>query len=258
MLKLKEFWIGVGLGISAGVSIGCLVARHLLRNRYDIALEEEIRRTKEFFGANYEGSEEFLEDPKNLDAAIKAAESIQEYAGVKVNPSVLAQELETTMKKAADRSLDAAEAVTNPVMREKIMETGRVAYNKMSIVDAEADAIEKLAPRAPQDLDTREPYIITFEEFDAGELGYEQITVSYFAGDGIVIDEVDQVISARRVEETIGTDNLNKFGTNTEDPNFDPNVIYVRCERFNMDFEVTRSPGMHLVEVEGKLPSETG
>jgi hypothetical protein len=220
---LKEVLIG-----AAGLGVGYLVARNQLEKRYSRLLDEELRRTREFFGANYEGSKEGLDDPEYMEAAINAAEAMTEYAkpAVPVIPSVLAAEVEKT--------------VTN--------------YNKppASVVDEVVDDVERNVPASPLDPDARAPYLITFAEFAADEMGYEQITVSFFAGDGIVIDEEDAVIKSERVEETIGTDNLNKFGTNTEDPDMDPNVIYVRCERFNMDFEVTRSAGKHSVEVLGQ------
>lgn len=223
---LKEVLIG-----AAGIGVGYLVARNQLEKRYASMLAEEVRRTKEFFAdvTNYEGSAEGLDDPEFMQDAINATEAVAEYSAgeIKVSPSILAQEMEKTV----------------------------TAYNKPgapSVVEETARDIESNVAAAPMDPDARAPHLITFAEFDSGELGYEQISVSFFAGDGIVIDEEDNVISAERVEQIIGTDNLNKFGTNTEDPDMEPNVIYVRCERFNMDFEVTRSPGKHSVEVLGE------
>lgn len=219
---LKEVLIGV-----AGASAGYLVARNLLEKKYARLLEEEIRRTKEFFGATHE---EYTssEDPEFMEAAINAAEAMTTYVqgGVTVNPAVLAQEVTHTV-----RRYDKEGAPT---------------------VEETASDIESNVVAAPMDPDAREPYMITFGEFDANETSATQVTVSFFAGDGIVIDEDDNVISPERVEQIIGTENLNRFGTHTDDPDMEPNVIYVRCERFNMDFEVTRSPGKHSVEVLGQ------
>lgn len=221
---LKEVLIG-----AAGAGVGFLVARNILEKKYARLLDEEIRRTKEFFGADYEGSQEGLDDPEFMQDAINAAEALTEYStgDIKIAPAVLAQELERTV----------------------------TAYNKPGapyVVEEEVIDIESNVAATPTDPDARSPYLITFGEFDANETGAEQITVSFYAGDGIVTDETDQVISADRVEQIIGTDNLNKFGTNKEDPDMDPNVIYVRCERFNMDFEVARSQGSYSVEVLGE------
>lgn len=219
---LKEVLIGAG-----GAAVGYLVARNLLEKKYGRLLDEEIQRTREFFGADYEGDKDA---PGYMEDAIDAAEALSDYSGVTVAPSVLAQEVEQTFK--------------------------RNYAKPESLVEAETADIETHAEASPPDPHARAPYLITFAEFDANETSAEQITVSFFAGDGIVIDESDEIIKPDRVEQIVGTDNLNKFGTNTEDPDMEPNVIYVRCERFNMDFEVTRSPGFHAVEVLGQEPVE--
>lgn len=217
-MTVREVLIGL-----VGATAGYFAARAFLQHRYDQMLDEEITRTKEFFGANYEGTKDSLDDPEFMEAAIDAAESITAYAGggITVTPSVLAAKVEQT--------------VTN--------------YAQTAAPDTKA---ARVAAKPAEDPDARDPYVITFEEFDAGELEHEQITVSYFAGDGIVIDEDDSIIAPARVEATIGTDNLNKFGTNIEDPNMDPNTLYIRCEQYSADYEVTRSPGKHSVEVLGE------
>jgi len=218
---LKEVLIG-----AAGLGVGYLVARNQLEKKYAHLLDVEIRRTREFFGADYEGSKEGLDDPEFMQDAINAAEAMTEYAqgASEVVPSVLAAEVEKTV----------------------------VNYNRVAQPVETIEDIEQHMEATPPDPDARAPYLITFAEFDANDTDAEQITVSYFAGDGVVLDESDTVITPDRVEQIIGTDNLNKFGTNTEDPDMEPNVIYVRCERFNMDFEVTRSHGKHSVEVLGQ------
>ena len=219
---LKEVLIG-----AAGFGVGYLVVRTQLEKKYARLLDEEIRRTKEFYGQH---NEEYTgpEDPEFMEAAIDAAEAMTSYVQgeVTVNPAVLAQEMTRTMKR----------------------------YDKEGAptVDEQVSDIESNVAAAPLDPDARPPYMITFAEFDANETDAEQISLSFFAGDGIVIDEDDNVVSTERVEQIVGTDNLNRFGTNTDDPDMEPNVIYIRCERFNMDFEVTRSPGKHSVEVLGQ------
>lgn len=226
---LREVLIG-----AAGAAAGYLVARNVLEKRYARLLDEEIARTKEFFGANYEGSKEGLDDPEFMQDAINAAEALSDYVAgdAKIVPSVLAENVERTVTAYNKPGAPAVEEYPRG--------------SQAAAVRAQDEEVQPLDPNA------RAPHLITFAEFDAGDLGYSQVSVSFFAGDGIVIDEEDNVISPDRVEQIIGTDNLNKFGTNTDDPDLEPNVIYVRCERFNMDFEVTRSPGKHSVEVLGE------
>lgn len=233
---LKETIIAV-----SGIGVGYLLAQAVLKKKYDERLDEEIQRTKEFFGKQYEGPD----DSEFMEAAIDAAEALTEYTGgVTVAPSVLAQEMTKVVETEAGQ-------VKNKLLK-GVVDTkvsGPIPYNRMSKIDAEVEDIESNVPTIPLDPNARPPYIITFAEYDSGESGYDQLLASFFAEDGIVIDEDDGVVTPDRVEETIGVDNLNRFGGRTDDPNMDPNVIYVRCERFMMDFEVTRSPGSHAAEV---------
>jgi hypothetical protein len=107
----------------------------------------------------------------------------------------------------------------------------------------------KPTPKRPViDPEAKPPYIISFDAYDSTEVGYEQFSLTWFEGDEVMVDFADEIVSAERVEQTIGADNLTKFG---KDGN-DENVIYVRCEKFNMDFEVTRSAGKYSVEVLGE------
>jgi len=218
-----------------GIGVGYLLARAVLEKQYEERLDEEIQRTKEFFGITEDTPPaEFVEE------ANRVAENLSEYmGGEKIVPSVLAEAVTSSVKKEFDTEA--------PIAYNKIAD-------KRSEIEEVVDDVLRNEQATPLDPEARAPYLVTFAEFDAGqeELGFEPVSVSYFAGDGIVIDEADTVISADRVEQIIGTDNLNKFGTQTDDPNMDPNVIYVRCEQFRMDFEVTRSAGKHSVEVLGE------
>ena len=73
------------------------------------------------------------------------------------------------------------------------------------------------------------PYIITEDEYINSE--YEQKGLYYFA-DGTLADEDYNIIA--NVEEITGNANLMKFG---EDGN-DPYVIYIRNEKYKIDYEV--------------------
>ena len=219
---LKETLIAVG-----GIGVGYFLATAVMQKQYDERLDQEIARTKEFF-ATVElppVNAKDLEYPTTTMPASKPV-VVQEEAKPVLDPSLSPVERSEQLEKIANR------VQYNTPSRET--KATKVAESKLIIGE-------------------REPYVITFEEFDANETEAQQITVSYFAGDGIVVDEVEEVVSAERVEETLGTNNLNKFGTNTEDPNMDPNVLYIRCEKFDLDFEVTRSPGKYSVEVLGEV-----
>lgn len=230
---LRETIIALG-----GISVGYFLARAVLQKEYDEKLNEEIERTREFFSLEAEEEARFVEI---------ATEAMVEYQG-DVLPTGQREMWATTTTPEEPVGTAQRDPETRP--------PGPIPYNRMSEVERKVEDIVQNAPAAPLDPNARAPYLITFAEYDSGpeEVGYEQVTLSFFAGDGIVIDEEDKVLKPDRVEQIVGIDNLNRFGTQTDDPNMDPNVIYVRCERFNMDFEVTRSPGFHAVEVLGQQP----
>lgn len=79
------------------------------------------------------------------------------------------------------------------------------------------------------------PYVISFNEYDTTEVGYEKRVVTYYAGDKKVADEHDEPLSPQRTGRAISYNNLDKLEEGNENP------IYVRCERYNMDFEVNMS-----------------
>lgn len=91
------------------------------------------------------------------------------------------------------------------------------------------------------------PYVLTQDEYMAGELDYTQITLTYFAGDGVLVDERDDVIEGTEADELVGEDNLKRFGLQSNDPN----VVYVRNHEKELDVEITQHEGEYAKVVLG-------
>lgn len=70
------------------------------------------------------------------------------------------------------------------------------------------------------------PYIIDYNE--VGELDYEQIELTYYEGDGVLADELDELVDD--VEAAVGKANLEKFG--------EYDSICVRNDARKVDFEI--------------------
>lgn len=77
-----------------------------------------------------------------------------------------------------------------------------------------------------------EPYVISVDDFNSGPPGFNVQTLDYFA-DGVLADDWGVVLD---IEETIGEDALSHFGDEQDD------IVYVRNERNEIDYEVTRDP----------------
>lgn len=77
-----------------------------------------------------------------------------------------------------------------------------------------------------------EPYVISADDFNSSPPGFNAQTLDYFA-DGVLADDWGIVLD---IEETIGEDALSHFGDEQDD------IVYVRNERNEIDYEVTRDP----------------
>ena len=84
------------------------------------------------------------------------------------------------------------------------------------------------------------PYVISPDDFSSSPPGYSAQPLDYFA-DGILADgwgvELD-------IEETIGEESLEHFGEYADD------LLYVRNERKEIDYEVTKDPRTYAEAVQ--------
>lgn len=95
------------------------------------------------------------------------------------------------------------------------------------------------------------PYIITIAEYMSGSSGCSQSTVTYYEGDDVVANEID--IPWEKYEEKLGDDNLH-FGCGSSDPN----IVYIRNEDLDEEYEVVRSRGTFEQEVAGGFSDSGG
>lgn len=88
------------------------------------------------------------------------------------------------------------------------------------------------------------PYILTADEFLHNESEYEQITLTYFEGDRVLVDDQEQPAPDKGL---VGEGNLKRFGHLSKDRN----VLYVRNPVLKLEFEILRSEGTYKKEVLG-------
>lgn len=91
--------------------------------------------------------------------------------------------------------------------------------------------------------DSATPYVIHEEEFHTNELGFNQLSYLYYAGDDTLADIDLKPLYERHL---ITGDNL-KFGHGSRDPN----VVFIRNEERREEYEVTFDPGSHAFDVQG-------
>lgn len=87
-----------------------------------------------------------------------------------------------------------------------------------------------------------EPYILHRDEFYADELDYTQLTLTYYAGDDILVDDEETpVYNHNNIVGPI------RFGHGSGDPN----VFYVRNDKRKAEYEILNDPGSYSREVLG-------
>lgn len=85
-------------------------------------------------------------------------------------------------------------------------------------------------------------YVLHKDEFWAEESGFDQLTLTYYAADDILVDDRDDPIY--NYEKTVGE---LKFGYGSGDPN----VFHVRNENREAEYEILRDRGYYSMEVLG-------
>ena len=89
------------------------------------------------------------------------------------------------------------------------------------------------------------PYIITQEEFMQNDQDWQQITLTYYAGDNVLTDHREDVIE--EIEKTIGPDAILSFGINSSDPH----TVHVCNEKLGILFEIVQHESSYTKEVLG-------
>jgi hypothetical protein len=86
------------------------------------------------------------------------------------------------------------------------------------------------------------PYVLHRDEFFDEENDYSQSTLTYYAGDNILVDEDDTPIYNH---DAVVGELLFGHGSG------DPNVVYIRNDRRKAEYEVIYDKGLYSVEVLG-------
>lgn len=214
---------GTVLGTTVGAAAGYFFAKKKLAEEFQEAMDYEIAQMKAFY--NTQLKKDMLET-KSLDVRTP-----KRPAGV--DDSVVAEVLEIEQLENIARTLRYR---PDNVVVEEAKSLRTPAEKLLKNVFEEAPAHEE-SPRP------KKPYAISEEEFMEGELNYAQVDLIYYNGDDTLADEGD--VPLDDVNRIVGRENLNGFDEDGE--------LYVRNERLQIDYHVTRSTGKYAVEVLGQV-----
>lgn len=249
------------IGVVAGATGGYLFAKKKLDSFYADRASEEILQAKEFYAALNKVDVESGDILSPMEVLEKthpeAAASLREYRGEKtdVTEEELIAEAKGEQGGPWDDEMDAAQLAKAEarLLRDRpdaIVETKTVTVEEYQetpgrnvFTDPHFELEEEAKHRTPH-----RPYVISYDEYFAAEKEYDTISLTYYEEDDTLVDEKDSPISD--VDKTIGDESLARFGHGSKDNN----VVYVRNDKMESDFEITRSTGSYLVEVLGLDP----
>ena len=259
--------IGAGLGL-AGYAYMSRRLRTKLEKEMALELESEIAEMRRFYEIKFKdgkfatpagAADELLpadvqttlrdyRGEKDAQQAIEIEGPTEIHLGEEADP----EEKEAELRKAGYTDEQIAEALgTNQLavdaLREKMRSGTPIEVTETtSNIFVDGRNIEEFDYAAEVDKrDPEYPYVITHDEFMENENGWQQNTLTYFNGDDVLIDDKD--IPVPDIEDIVGSENLTKFGYGSRDRN----VVYVRNERLEADYEITLSMGEYAKEVAG-------
>lgn len=241
------------VGISAfsttiGVIAGSIITKRRLMTKLDETLEQEIAETRAHLATVYKKdlspaeAVELLvpEEDRPQSATVAAAKTaMRAYQGEKVNVVTSSEDLIKPSDEVSTEqsNQNSAEAV---VTVEETTVVRNIFVDNIPLTDEDFDLEEERLARR-----NGVPYVITREEYDENEDQYEQVSLTYFGFDDVLVDEDEKSID--NIEEFVGKHNLQRFGHGSGDTK----LVYIRNEQREMDYEVLRSDGSYAEEVLG-------
>lgn len=221
---LKKQAIGLfAYGFTAwcgGGALAYFLTKRDLQRKYEKLADEEIRHAKEFYAKKYKSGE--YEDPVKLAEGL--AQDEQDLKDAVEDLQYGQQNSSAGDQEAAIRSIHGT------------------VENKVEAVEGDVwDWSEEMEAR---ETDPTKPYVITIDEYMQNEPEHTQTTLTYFAEDDVLADEKEHIPNS---DEIVDDDNLNRFGHGSKDNN----IVYVRNDRLEADYEILFNHGSYSKDVLG-------
>lgn len=276
---LRQGWVIPSVAAAGGIGVGVLVAK-VLRDRKIVHIYEETDRQilavkEEQLTLDFERAERDREFNKQIANASFLNEQLTKNAQELLNmlshvkpQAVIGGEVTVPAPKEEAQEVPQPEPEAEQIPPEERPDGDRRLSKAVSkgrafaaaVADKVEDAAEDVAEKVHNVFDnddewnyqaelmTRDPekpYVIHVDEFVNDEMGYDnQMTLTYYAGDDVLLDSREKPMF--KPENVVG-DEL-KFGHGSGDPN----VVYIRNERLQSEFEILRDPGKYTDMIAGE------
>lgn len=135
---------------------------------------------------------------------------------------------------------DATSGKNSAEIRREELRKDAEEYNNIITMQKYTEVLEKGGSKMNDD----EPYVISPLKFAEQDEDYEVISLVYHEPDGILVDELGEVVE--NADDIVGTEYIEHFGEYTEDPD----TVYVRNEKLMTDYEIQRDLDPYAVSVD--------
>lgn len=217
MSRQRILIVAAVLGISGlNFAAGFYTAKHILKDQYEELSKEEIADAKLYYSRLHKKGE--FSDPVELaNRAAEVSDLIAAETITKVLRYVPGVENNVTVVEEDEVDLTTSQMITD------------------------AELVREIEIAAEHG----HPYLISKEEYLTNATEYEQITLTYFEEDDLLVDENDLPIEY--IPDTIGIETTNRFGIMSGDHN----IVYIRSDRKCVEYEIVRNKGNYAKEVLG-------
>lgn len=233
-----------------------------IKDHYNEKLEEGIEDAKETYafvkGTPEEATRIYLKRIDEVQAMANYGQQIEELGygdsplgqDIVTTPAPDSEELmvvedEPPMNPDDKRKKDAEEALE--LLREKLRNG---VPEEESDDDGDYDVsyrenFNNIEEELKDGMISEDPYVIPIAEFFQDKEEYQKLTITYYEKDDTLVDERQSPIPD--VEGTVGKNFAEQFGDRSDDAN----IVYIRNNRLDCDFEVVRDSGSYISTVLG-------
>lgn len=233
--------------IMAGVSVvslavggagGYYIATRKLREQYNSTMRADIAEMRDYYQRRYKEGD--YATPEETAAKLIPAESVSPEPEEDSDTALAAKIL-----MGYSPTPDGEEDAKSDEEVARIQENHEVKMKNIFQHGVRQEPWDHELEMQTRAAEPNRPYILTQDEYMENDSEFEQSTITYYQGDDVLCDSIDQEIPDS--DGTVGDINLTKFGHGSGDPN----VLYIRNERLEMEFEVLLSRGSYVKEVLG-------
>lgn len=235
-VKISFASMGAVVGAAAGALAGYYFADKRLRTRYSEIADEEIAAMRQHFQDKVLAHENLVMKPP-LDEIVE-----REGYSVSSTSPPLAVTPPQAVVAAAEEAREQEASAAAPVVEETEVEERNVFKDaEAPPAEGEWDYQREIRRRSPV-----KPYVIHIDELDEMPT-YDRVIYTYYEGDDVLCNEGDDVVAEVDRDKLVGEENLGRFGHGSNDSN----IVYIRNDRLEMQFEVVLSPNSYQAEVAG-------